>query len=273
MMMTSASAAGYTPYRVSTITANGHIGSPVNLTTLFEHFDITTSSNVGFIWIELGKDKSRGVYPKKRKSENKKTFDNQATVIYRFREGYMPNIKLFRNGNIQMTGIKSMDDGERIVQLIADEVKRIATAHDPSIVPTIEQIKASGFTVRMINSDFSVPFRIRRKLLHTLLMNEYGNVCSYQPESYPGVKLQYFWKANANLGGKCTCAECCDGRGSESAGGPPCCKKVTVSVFQSGKILITGATMYEQIEEAYEFICSVVRKHRDKLEWSMPSIS
>jgi len=259
------SAIEYTPYRVSTITANGHVGSAVNLDVFFEHFHIANGST-GFVWIELGRDKSKGVYPKKKKTANKKTFDNQATVIYRFREGYMPNIKLFRNGNVQMTGIKTMEDGEMVVERIAGEVMRIAKEKDISIIPQIENIRANDFKVRMINSDFSIPFKIRRKVLHNLLMIDYSNVCSYQPESYPGVKLQYFWREKENHAGRCTCEEPCDGKGGTDGR----CKKVTVSVFQSGKVLITGATTYEQINEAYRFICGVVTKHRDSLEWTIP---
>jgi TATA-box binding protein (TBP) (component of TFIID and TFIIIB) len=39
------------------------------------------------------------------------------------------------------------------------------------------------------------------------------------------------------------------------------CKKVTVSIFESGKILITGATNFEQINEAYDYICKVLKEH------------
>ena len=36
------------------------------------------------------------------------------------------------------------------------------------------------------------------------------------------------------------------------------CKKVTVAIFQSGKIIITGAQNYSQIKEAYLFMNRVL---------------
>jgi TATA-box binding protein (TBP) (component of TFIID and TFIIIB) len=43
------------------------------------------------------------------------------------------------------------------------------------------------------------------------------------------------------------------------------CKKVTIAVFESGKILIIGATNIPQVDAAYEFIVRVLTSHFDRL--------
>ena len=47
-------------------------------------------------------------------------------------------------------------------------------------------------------------------------------------------------------------------RGQGSGEGPGECKKITMSVFQTGKIIITGAREYPQLDEAYRFLNKVL---------------
>ena len=265
-----------TTYRVSTITCNGSLGSNIDLNILYKNVKLSHDCDVGnFVWVEFGTQNSRGIYPKKRRPSviGRKSFDNQVTMIYKIRDGYAPNIKVFRNGNIQMTGIRSPDDGKNMVELISNEVKRIARDIDP-MISNIDEIKPTDFKIRMINSDFSFDFRIRRKDLHMLLIsNKYNTISSFQPGTYPGVKIQYFWNENSTTkNGHCECKNQCHGRGDNvvipSVDATNAinkldkqCKKVTISVFESGKILITGATSYEQIDEAYAYIVKVIQEN------------
>ena len=39
------------------------------------------------------------------------------------------------------------------------------------------------------------------------------------------------------------------------------CRKITISIFQSGKIIITGAREQTQIDDAYHFITGILRKY------------
>lgn len=250
----------------------------IHLQVFFENVALVNphSNDVGFIWVENGPNRSRGNNLKKakRSAEERKIFDNQVTVIYRFSEKYMPNIKLFRNGNIHITGIRHPSDGEFIVKKMSEEVLRIAKDEknilNQALVTDLSVIEPCNFKIRMINSDFSIPFRIRRKDLHRLLISHvYNNICSFQPGTYPGVKLQYYWNEHYHQhDGRCMCDEHCDGKGDGSRIG--FCKKVTISVFESGKVLITGATSFEQIEKAYAFICKVIMDNQDELKKVVP---
>ena len=260
-----------TKYRVSTITCNASITTTINLVELFEN--LTLGDDVGFIWTMMWIDngiRKRGVYPKKKKTsahpKEKKCFDNQITVIYKYATDYYPNIKIFRNGNIQMTGIRTEEDGKNIVNIITAELLSITNKLCPTLVGKETDIKNKDFLIRMINCDFGVPFKIRRKNLHQLLIsNKYGNTCSFQPLTYPGVKLQYFWNINqSSKNGICKCSLPCYGKGTGNGDGN--CKKVTIATFESGKILITGANSFDQVNEAYQFICNVIMTNQTDLK-------
>lgn len=264
-----------TPYRVSTITCNGTVGTTIKIADFFEHVrmvELETSDQVGFVFADLQGDRRKGLHPNKKKRvkpEGSKCFDNQVTVIYRIAAGYMPNIKLFRNGNIQMTGIRSIQDGTAMIQRMVEEIRYIYAHKSPEIVSgNYEHLNGGDFTIRMINSDFAVPFRIRRKDLHKMLIShEYNNVCDFQPGTYPGVKLQYFWNDTCSTHGRCNCTVPCFGKGNGKGNGD--CKKVTVSVFESGKILITGANAFHQVDEAYGYICNILKKEHERLRKTM----
>lgn len=277
-----------TPYRISTITCNGDIGCSVSLKAFFKNIEIVDSN--GWIFVELGLGEFRGVDPnvKRRNNPNRKNFVNQVTIIRDMRNTgnlgghYRPNIKLFKNGNVHMTGIRSLDDGKHVVELLAQEVRRIAayqeeSGDDPKIVKTedLNLIESKNFKCRMINCDFTAPFRIRRKDLHNMMIAPpYNNISSFQPGTYPGAKIHYFWnpKATGDIGvghGRCECMQhgaenMCIGKGEGSGIGD--CKKVTIAVFESGKVLVTGATNIEQVNAAYGFICDILMKHVERLQ-------
>ena len=63
--------------------------------------------------------------------------------------------------------------------------------------------------------------------------------------------------------GKCYCKGLCTGKGDGIGDGK--CKKITISVFQSGSVII-GAKTYTQIIDAYEFISNVFMTHETELK-------
>jgi TATA-box binding protein (TBP) (component of TFIID and TFIIIB) len=269
----------FTPYKVSTITCNVDLGINIDLVVLYENFNIEGKSN--FIWIHYPKiegDNKRGVYPKKKrnvKSTTKKTsFDNQVTVLYKS-DNY-PNLKIFKNGNIQITGVKNRDDVNIIVNEVIEEVQRIYK-FNPKITSNEdfnEKIGFNNFHIRMINTDFKTysnpemtdKFIIRRKVLHKILISDvYNNKCSFEPGKYHGVKLEFFWNKNKDKqNGICLCCDKCFGKGGGN--GLNDCKKITVAIFESGSVLITGGVSFEQINDAYSYITNVFMKHKFEIK-------
>jgi len=270
----------FTPYKVSTITCNVDLGINIDLIIFYENFSIGDSSK--FIWIHYPKitegENKRGIYPKKKrnvKTTTKKTsFDNQVTVLYKM-DNY-PNLKIFKNGNIQITGVKNKDDVNEIVRQIVEEIKRIYIIN-PKITTTEDyesKIGFNNFHIRMINTDFKSycnpeytdKFIIRRKVLHKILISDdYNNKCSFEPGKYHGVKLEFFWNKNKSFqDGICSCITNCFGKGSGN--GEKDCKKITIAIFESGSVLITGGVSFEQINEAYNYITSIFKKHSVELK-------
>lgn len=265
-----------TPYRISTITCNGSVGTSVNLETFFKHVDIKDAN--GFIYTEYRGTNIRGKKAKEKKKKreteetDRKCFDNQVTTVYHMGDKYYPNVKVFRNGNIQMTGIRNPEDGQRMIQNVTEEIQRIYNTGHHDIISNIDELKPCDFKIRMINSNFSVNYVIRRKNLHNLLISEkYQNNCNFQGTSYPGVKLYYFWNSNNTIhDGICRCTKSCFGKGTGHGDGE--CKKVTVAVFESGNVLITGANTFEQVDQAYKYICDVLIKENQTLRKVLPIV-
>lgn len=274
----------FSPYRVSTITCNADIGKDINidLSMLFDNIDIKDDK---FIWIQHLKDNSeniRGINPKKKRkakstSNKKNRFDNQITTIYKMSDDYYPNIKIFKNGNIQMTGIRDVRHPKIIIDNLIDNIIKIYNTNKNIIVtnyndtnPT-ERLMYSNFKIRMINSDFKVfkdsemtdKFNIKRKELHNILIShKYQNKSSFQPGVYQGVKLEYYWNSShEEHDGICRCSVNCFGKNSGTGNGN--CKKVTIAIFESGSILITGGITFQQIDDAYRYICSIINDNKN----------
>lgn len=273
----------FTPYKISTITATGGIGSPVNLEAFYKYIRIidakdTSCNEDGFLYIEHGKKKGetfcKGFHKKmtimRRKKKEGKRFDNQVTVILRLNTGTdimaSANLKIFRNGNVQMTGIKSPDQGILALEYIIDSVREMTSrSGDDMVVDNIGELRACDYKIRLINSDFKSNIHIKRDKLCKLMQNKYNILCSYEPCIYPGVKIQFCWNTiygeKEKQDGICQCVRHCNGKGCGNGDGE--CKRITIAAFQSGCIIITGAQSLTQINKAYSFICDAIRENID----------
>ena len=212
----------------------------------------------------------------RRKRRPARHFDNQCTLIYWEKERIDAgvergvNVKVFRNGRIQMTGIKTILEGGRIVDRLVGTINDIQELRG-DIVAGKPLAKSVEYKVCLINSDFNIGFQIRRDLLHNILSRKKTLVCSFEPCIYPGVKLSFMWNhcktsKNERQNGRCECNKPCKGIGDGY--GPGNCRRVTCAIFQSGCTIITGAHSYSQLEDTYRFICEVVSQHKDVLQKS-----
>ena len=95
---------------------------------------------------------------RKRKKEVKKVFFNQATLHIMCDK--LVNVKIFNNGTIQMTGLKSIKQGKEVVNLYIDQLKK----HNENIYEG--EISVLSFNVVLINSDFDIKYKVNRELLH-----------------------------------------------------------------------------------------------------------
>lgn len=281
--MTTIPAFKATPLRISTMTATGDLGAIPDLRRLYEHPDI-----IPYWWIGEGILKIEYAGQHKGQciedilhvtTKQKKRFFNQSSLVFRLAfpdsldgvatcedGGFVPsttrykeiNIKLFRNGGFQMTGINSETMARaaltRLITLYRD-------VWPPESDPHIKK-----FNTCLINSDYAVNKAIHRDRLYHVLVREYGLWSTYDPTRYQGVNAKFFWNKTRPADvppGICLCPTPCSGDGSGYAIGE--CKKITIAPFRTGKIIITGARFMEQLEDAYNFINDVFTKHADEV--------
>ena len=239
--------------RISTITMILSISEEFDLKKIYNLVPITKY----ITFIEYGADNppkgfSKKAQRKKRKKKVKKIFYNQAT-IHIFYEGKIMNVKLFNNGRIQITGLKKEYQG---VQLINDFINYLM---DLSIINN--PINIINHKIVLINSDFDIGYEINREQLQNEIINN-GIYSTYETCIYPGVNIKYYINKN-NFNGICPCTVPCNGKGNGDGNG--LCKKVTIAVFKSGKIIITGGQKKSQLEESYRFIKNFIEERKNTI--------
>lgn len=207
----------------------------------------------------------------KRKISSK-CFFNQSTLVVRQPHpnvvGWKEvNLKLFANGSVQMTGISSEEFAMQTLEWLLLEVAKLPRSPwggTPSIV---------RFNKQLINSDFSVGVPLRRDKLHEIITRRYGIFSILESTIYQGVNTKYYYNETADKTkpGQCTCKEFCQGQGDGSGEGQ--CKRITISFFQTGNIIITGARHMKQINEAYDFVAKFMDDHAAEIIRPIPPAS
>lgn len=260
----------FSPLRISTITTTGQLGTKIQLDALFNQIQILEywDLNDGILKMEFN-GKVKGTSFKDimlKPKETKTSFFNQATLVVRREVSPLNwkeiNVKLFRNGGVQMTGVRSIAMASETLHWLIPYLQEICT--DTPIFPTPPRIHKEQ--VQLVNTDFSIGAKVRRDALHRILTDKYRLNSSYESAIYQGVKTKYFYNAERPAGaslGLCACDKLCKGTGDGSKKGA--CKKITISPFQTGQVIITGARTMEQINEAYEFIKGVFRDNAEEI--------
>jgi TATA-box binding protein (TBP) (component of TFIID and TFIIIB) len=163
---------------------------------------------------------SHGLALPVRSDKKKKpaSFFNQLTL-----KSGTTSLKLFTNGAVQCTGAKSPIHFLDVVDRVCSALGAMQEM-DP---PVLESA-----TISMINAIFSagrdLPMRVLR-----LALEADGHRASYDPDSYPGI--------NAKV-----CTSGADGR------------DVTVMIFSTGSVILSGAKCPEHVSEAYGIVCKII---------------
>ena len=287
------------PYRVSTITVTASVNSPLDLPQLFRNLALpdpagppaSRAADAGAAAIvraeffdEDKRPASRGmdVKPKssrkpRRDRKAPKRFNNQVTLLVRPVQAHTTvaataahpaarsataahptvNMKVFRNGNVQMTGVRAPADGVACVEALIAAVRE-AHSRGHAVAARPDDLRCTSYALRLMNCDFRVPFRINNHALQSLLIgSDYTSI--YEPSIYHGVKVLYYW--NATTPGVCACERHCS---SVRVGAP--CKKITIAVFSSGAVIVTGPTDTAMADDAYRFVHGLLLANRRAIE-------
>ena len=200
-----------------------------------------------------------------KKKENEHFYNSCSIIIKSAVNEKCVNVKLFNNGKITMTGAKKEMDGYNACCILLDEIKK-----DTSLFLEFEKIdfsniKIAGYQITMINSDFNTNFKIDLlSLLNILNSNDTSLFTKFNPEKYRGLIIGFYWNTHKEKqDGKCMCKNKCKGKGNGNGDGN--CKKITISTFKSGSIIITGGRLVKQVEDAYAFINELLTDHYSEI--------
>lgn len=255
----------FSPLRISTLVTTGHLGTNINLDKLFEQFHEFAIPigypDEGFLKIEYGEKaigySSRDILSKRKVSKN--SFFNQSTLVVRKKKednnGYKEvNIKLFANGGYQMTGITSEDYGRSVLQWVLECFSQFKTPISSKPL----QIERSS--VQLLNSDYKINALVRRDELHRILVSRYKLFSTLETTIYQGINTKYYYNEQSERkNGICWCEKPCNGQGDGKSLGN--CKRITVAIFQTGSIIITGARNMKQLDEAYDFMNKIIKEN------------
>ncbi|BCS83088.1 TATA-box-binding protein-like protein [Cotonvirus japonicus] len=198
------------------------------------------------------------VAPKTNKKPSLINFYNQVTILMKPTnnpERNYINIKVFKNGSLQMTGCKDMEDFNNVTVTLIKILKKGKdceikgkTVH-LNYIEDAEKIGIFDVKIRMINSNFKLDYKVDRKKLAKILKKHHGVnsrdkeigyvECKYQPTGgHSCVNIKY---NNDN-------------------------NKTSVFVFQTGAIIITGAKNLNHIISAYHFIHKILTRYYEKIK-------
>lgn len=221
----------------------------------------------------------------KRYSPN--VFENQATLVVRMPSGTHTNVKLFRNGHVQMTGSRSEEEGRVAAELV---VSMAAAARPGSHNPSPE---VGPVNVCLMNSDFRIlGGSVDRQALYEVATDVLGVQSSFQPAIYPAVKCFFMWRPESRDGlNRCLpypragrdgpdrgmspdvrpTAPDCDGvcplqkaGGTGGCDGKGCCKRVTILIFHTGATIVTGGVSDHQIDACHKWVSGLCVAHGHK---------
>jgi|Laugresbdmm110sd_1035091.scaffolds.fasta_scaffold06775_2 TATA-box binding protein (TBP) (component of TFIID and TFIIIB) len=163
--------------------------------------------------------------PKKRKvggDSKTKSFCNQVEILCG-----TTSVKVFSNGRVHATGIKSPVH-------FADIVMRVMSGIE-AIFGTAPQVKS--ITVPMINAIFCAARELPLRLLRDALVEtKTVKYASYDPDHYPGI--------NAKIAVSSQTSEITS--------------EITTMLFTTGNVIISGAKSPEHISDVYATVCHVI---------------
>jgi TATA-box binding protein (TBP) (component of TFIID and TFIIIB) len=257
-----------TPLRISTMVITAHWGTPIHLDLLFEmvrpHLIPIWLPMEGILKFEHKKlvmgYSHKDIFTNRKMTS--KSFFNQSTIIVRkivpsvgqeisFKQ---VNIKLFANGGIQMTGVMSEEFALETIEWLLRLIKTLPQS------PFTDQPQIERLSTQLINTDYKIDKFINQESLHQILITEYNLFSMLEKTIYQGINTKFFYNSN-NKNGVCCCTNFCKGQGNGEGDGQ--CKRITISIFRTGRIIVTGARQIEQIHVAYDFLNRIFDKHHE----------
>jgi len=243
---------------ISTMCASCKLNTNINIINIEKYFQLNLND---ILTIKNNDEKIKTLLPIKskkkriRKIENKKDisknyFYNQITIETRINHDndhiFKINMKLFKNGSIQMSGCKSINDINIVLNKLIIRLKEIkAIREDNKIIEknfiSNFDINVIDFKIDMINTNYKVNIQIDREKLYNLLLQKKIKA-SYEPCIRACIIIKYIPPIE-NIDNK----------------------EVSIFIFQKGNIIITGARCKNHILSSYNYINNILINHANDI--------
>lgn len=177
-----------------------------------------------------------------------KHFVNSTIVKFKRDGQNRKAIKVFNNGRLHITGAKSALEA-------IDDARTVCRIIDVAMGLKLGTTTPTSFDIQMINSNFRVNKAFNLDLLRSLLESKYSDVShapKYDKEHHAAMRFR-FHPANAKFMSR--------GRQRKSAAAD-----VTILIFMSGSVVMTGAKHPIHLKEAFDFVCTTLNRHIDELK-------
>lgn len=248
---------------ISTMCASGKLGTKLFISNIYKYMELN-SENI--ITVKESDDKIRTLRKKKKRKSKKKdpekkkkktnSFFNQITVEVRVTEGECQtfekqdviNVKLFKNGSIQMSGCKKIESINIALNKLVDRLKVIKakienkTIVEKKFVENIDKLGVYDFKIDMINSNYAVDMTINREKLYNILLEKKIR-CRYEPCIHACVTIKYIPPEDNEVE-----------------------KVISIFVFEKGSIIITGAKKKSHIISSYNYVNNIIKQNREDIE-------
>ena len=163
-----------------------------------------------------------------KRGKKKKNFFNQVTI--NIQDITKKSIKIFLNGKIQVTGVVA----ECEFKLISEYICKL-------LQECFEQdIQLLSYKIGMINSNFHLQWNIDLHKFQSILEGEQNVISRYDPDTYPAINMKYYFHDN----------------------------RVSLFIFNSGNIVITGAKSILDISVTYKYIIKILTQYKQVIKLS-----
>lgn len=244
---------------ISTMCASAKLNSLINTVNIEKYLPLDQDD---IVCVKLNNDNQRTLIQTKTKNKRLKKkekkdfhFFNQITVVVRVFQGPVKdweeepkiNLKLFKNGSIQMSGCKSLEYVNIVLNKLLVRIKQIKAKIEDKKIQEIKFVEnhtdlaITSYKIDMINSNYKVNMQIDRSKLYNLLLKKKIK-SSFEPCIRACVIIKYTPPENNDEE-----------------------KEISVFVFQKGNIIITGARTKSHIISACKYINNILLTHHDEI--------
>ena len=246
-----------TSLKPSTITVCFNINTKVNIKNVVKTFEDNYKNHDVFqnINYKAGTKKSKD-------KELNDAFYNQCSMVLSIEDDESKiqkqtskiNVFVFPNGSFRTVGCRTI----KTCAIMINELNCFFK-YNKNLVETPSQYSLKDVRISMINSDFKISKKIKQKKLFNLLkgytIENGGNLRynNFNPDKYPGINLKYIKDTTkVNSSDKFT------RKGRKKIEG-----EVSILIFRSGSIIITGYKKPTEAKDALDYISNIIIENQE----------